>query len=247
MLLKDKTALITGASTGIGAATAILFAKNGAKVAVNYRSNRDEAQKILDIITKNGGEGILTNADVSIPNEVEHMFEVVKEKFGHLDILVNNAGVDRPKSFVKLTIKDWDDTLKINLYGMFLCSKAAIPMMSKGGRILNTASVRGLYHAGRKGNLVYTVSKSAVISFTKTLAKELAPDVKVNAVAPGPTNTNITKVWSQKTKINNIKKSLLKRLNEPEDIANAFLFLASDMASALTGEVIVVDGGYNLQ
>lgn len=247
MLLTDKRVLITGSSSGIGAATAILFAKEGARVAINCRSKSEEAEEVINVIQKMGGEAILVLGDIAVPSDVHQMFEKVMKDFGGLDILVNNAGVDRPNKFEEITIKDWDDTMKINLYGMFLCSQEAVKLMKSGGKILNTASVRGLPHCGRRGNLVYTVSKAAVISFTTTLAKELAPDIRVNAVAPGPTNTRISKVWSSKTKKHNVVKSLLKRLTEPEDIANAFLYLASDAGDALTGEVIVVDGGYNLQ
>jgi 3-oxoacyl-[acyl-carrier protein] reductase len=244
MLVKDKVILVTGGSSGIGKETALLLSKEGATVIINYYSNEKEAAEVLRSC-KN--KGVTLKADVSIPSEVSQMFEAIKEKYGKLDVLINNAGIDRPKPFFDLSLRDWDETLKTNLYGVFLCSQEAQKIMPKGARIINTASVRGLDHCGRKGNLVYTVSKAAVISLTKTLAKELAPNILVNAVAPGPTNTKISKLWSEKTKKANIKKSLLKRLMEPSDIANTFLFLCSDMASGITGEVIVADGGYNLQ
>jgi 3-oxoacyl-[acyl-carrier protein] reductase len=249
MLLEGKTALITGASSGLGAATAVLFAKEGARVAVNYHSNAEDAEEIERKIKQAGGKAVCVQGDVSVPCEVRAMFERVIGEFGGLDILVNNAGIDCPKKFAGLTLVDWDRTLKTNLYGVFLCSQEAAKVMleQKKGKILNTASVRGLTHCGRKGNIVYTVSKAAVISFTTTLAKELAPWVSVNAVAPGPANTRISKKWGPKTREGNVRRSLLKRLVEPEDVANAFLYLASEMGDALTGEILVVDGGYNLQ
>ena len=248
MSVSEKVVFITGSSSGIGAATAMLFAKEGARVIINARSKSEEADEVVSVITKTGGKAELMVGDVSIPSDVDDIFGRIEEKYQRLDVLINNAGIDRPKKFLELAIKDWDETLKINLYGVFLCSQAAAKIMLKNGsgKILNTASVRGLYHCGRKGNLVYTVSKSAVISFTTTLAKELAPVINVNAVAPGPSNTRISKVWSPRTKKHNIEHSLLKRLTEPSDIASAFLFLASDSGNGITGEVLVIDGGYNL-
>jgi len=248
MRLEGKIAVITGSSRGIGRATAIAFAREGAKVVVNCRSNTAEGEEVVNIIKNAGGQAILVTADVSVPQEIKSMFERTVGEFGGLDILVNNAGIDRPKDFLTLSVSDWDTTMRTNLYGPFLCSQEAAGIMLErdGGKILNTCSVRSLYHAGRQGNIAYTASKAALLSFTKTLAKELAPKIKVNGVAPGPANTDMSAVWDEKTRNKAIEESYLHRLVEPEDIANAFLFLASSEADAITGELLVVDGGYNL-
>lgn len=248
MRLLDKVAVITGSSRGIGRATAIAFAREGARVVVNCRTNVAEGEEVVKIITDAGGQAILVQADVSVPQEIKLMFDHTMEVFGKLDILVNNAGIDRPRAFSELTVADWDTTMRTNLYGPFLCSQEASRIMLEhgGGKILNTCSVRSLYHAGRQGNIAYSASKAALMSFTTTLAKELAPLIKVNGVAPGPANTDISTVWDQETRAKAIEESYLNRLVEPEDIANAFVFLASDEANAITGELLVVDGGYNL-
>lgn len=249
MRLKDKTAFITGSSSGMGAQTAILFAKNGCKVAINYRSNKEEGEAVLNEVKSVGGDGILVQGDISDPSDVNRMFEEIFSQFGKLDILINNAGIDKPKPFLEATIQDWDQTMRVNLYGAFLCSQAAAKHMleNKKGKILNTTSVRALYHAGRDGNIIYSASKAALYSFTKTLAKELAPYIQVNGIAPGPANTSMNEVWTEEVRNEAIELSYLKRLVEPEDIANTYLFLASDESNAMTGEIIVVDGGYNLQ
>jgi len=248
MRLKDKVALITGSSRGLGRATAIAFAREGASVVVNYRSKQEDAHEVVKNITDNGGRAIAIGADVSIPAEINQMFESALAEFGRLDVLVNNAGIDRPKAFSELSVSDWDTTMKVNLYGPFLCSQAAAKiMLNQGsGKILNTCSVRSLHYAGRQGNIAYSASKAALLSFTKTLAKELAPTIKVNGVAPGPANTDISSVWDEQTRAKAIEESYLNRLIEPEDIASAFVFLASDESNAITGELLVVDGGYSL-
>lgn len=248
MRLKGKVCLITGSSRGIGKATAVKFAANGASVVVNYRANENEANEVVLEIKRLGVKAIAVKADVSVPFEVKNMFKTALEEFGKIDVLVNNAGVDRPKPFLDLTLSDWEETFRVNLYGAFLCSQEAAKIMLErgGGKILNTVSVRGLSYCGRRGNIVYSASKAAMLSFTKTLAKELAPAIRVNGVSPGPSNTDISRVWDSETREAAINDSYLKRLVEPEDIANAFVFLASDESNAMTGEVIIVDGGYNL-
>ncbi len=248
MRLEGKIAVITGSSRGIGRATALTFAREGAKVVVNCRANVSEGEEVVSAIKNSGGQAILVQADVSVPQEIKAMFERTVGEFGGLDVLVNNAGIDRPKPFFELTVSDWDETMKTNLYGPFLCAQEAARIMLErgGGKILNTCSVRSLYHAGRQGNIAYSASKAALYNFTTTLAKELAPTIKVNGIAPGPANTDISAVWDEETRNKALEDSYLRRLVEPQDIANAFLFLASSEADAITGELLVVDGGYNL-
>ena len=172
------------------------------------------------------------------------MFKETIETYGTVDILVNNAGIHNPKKFFDVTKEDWEKVLSVNLIGMFLCSQRAAKIMMdhKSGRIINTASVRGLPHCGRVGNIDYSASKAGVINFTKSLAKKLAPNIQVNAIAPGPTDTEMNN-WTKE----DLKHTYIGRLLQPEEIAKVTLFLASEAPSSLTGEVIVVDGGYSLK
>lgn len=249
MRLKDKVALITGSSRGMGKATAILFAKEGAKIVVNYRENKEKAEEVVEQIKKNGGEAIAIQANVSRPDNVKRLFEEAVKKFKTIDILVNNAGIVKPKPFLEQTVNDWNETFKINVYGVFLCAQEAAKIMlrKKQGKIVNIASMRGLFEFGRPGIMDYNASKSAVISFTKNLAKELAPHINVNAVAPGFTGTEMSKSWDEQTRKSATEATYLKRLVEPEEIAYASLYLSSSESDAVTGEVLVVDAGFSLK
>ncbi len=249
MKLQGKVAVITGSSRGIGKATAMLFAKEGAKVVVNYRENSSAAEEVVKTIKNAGGEAVAIGADISVPEDVKRLFQEAKNNYGTVDILVNNAGAHNPKSFFELTIDDWESIFKTNVFGLFLCSQEAskIMMEQKGGRIVNVASVRGLFYCGRQGNIDYSASKSAVISITATLAKELAPYIRVTAVAPGPTDTDLSRAWDQETKACAVKDSYFNRMLQPEEVASTILFLASDDSSGITGEVVIVDGGYSLK
>jgi len=243
MKLKDKVAVITGSNKGMGKVTALLFAKEGAKVVINSRSEEKE-DSVRKLIEKDGGSAIFVTADISDPEGVRQLFKEVVDAYGTVDILVNNAGIHNPKDFFDLMAKDWVDMLRVNLIGTFLCSQEAAKIMldHKSGRIINIASVRGLPHCSRPGNMDYSASKAGVINFTKSLAKELAPNIQVNAIAPGPTDTPMNE-WTK----DDLKKTYLGRLLQPEEIAKTTLFLAGEAPSGLTGEIIVVDGGYNLQ
>ncbi len=243
MKLKDKVAIITGSTKGMGKATALMFAKEGAKVVINSRSPEKEDSVRKDI-EKDGGSAIFIQADISNPEDVNKLFKETVDTYGTVDILVNNAGVHHPKDFFDLTKEDWDKVLSVNLVGLFLCSQKAAKIMMdhKSGRIINTASVRGLPHCGRPGNIDYSASKAGVINFTKSLAKQLAPNIQVNAVAPGPTDTEMNN-WKKE----DLKHTYIGRLLQPEEIAKAIFFLATDAPVSLTGEVIVVDGGYSLK
>jgi len=194
MRLKDKTALITGGGRGIGATTAYLFAEEGARVGIV--DIRDEGLK--DVATearKRGFEFKTFIGDVSKKDQVERVLEEFIQAFGRIDVLVNNAGIAISRPFPEKTVEDWTKTLEVNLIGVFLCAQAAAKYMVKqqSGKIINISSIRGIDHCGREGIMDYCASKGAVINLTKTMAKELAPYINVNTVAPGHTNTEMTK------------------------------------------------------
>ncbi|MFH0836851.1 MAG: glucose 1-dehydrogenase [Candidatus Aenigmatarchaeota archaeon] len=242
MRFTDKIVLITGASRGIGAETAKMFANEGAVVIINYCSNKQAAESVLKYINNNG---MIIQADVSKLEDIDSMFDIITKKYGNLDILVNNAGVVFIKPFMELTKEDWERTYAVNMTGMFLCTQRALKLMKKGS-IVNISSIRGLADYGRPPIMDYSTSKAAVISFTKTLAKEVAPDIRVNCICPGMTNTDIAKKQSKEMLEKFINDIYLKRLIEPQEIADAVLFLASEQASAITGVVLSVDGGQSL-
>lgn len=248
MRLKQKTALITGGARGIGATTARLFAREGAAVGiVDLR-----AEGLLEVADKAKSEGheIETFAgDISQKDDVDRIVNEFVQKLGRIDILVNNAGVVVPRPFFEKTVADWEKTLSVNLIGLFLCCQAAAHhmLLQKSGKIVNISSIRGIDHCGREGVMDYSASKTAVIGLTKTMAKELAPYINVNTVAPGHTNTEMTAPLPPEIKQNMIEGSYLKRMAEPEDIAKAILFMASDDADFITGQVLLVDGGFSLK
>ncbi len=245
MRLKDKVALITGAGSGIGEATAMRFSEEGAKVVIND-VNLEGANKVAEKIKANGGEAIVIKADISKKDEVEAMVQKVIEQFGRLDILVNNAGINRDAFAKKMTEDDWDAVININLKGTFLCAQAAMKAMSKQnyGRIINTSSIGAL---GNLGQANYAASKCGVIGLTRTLALECARyNINVNCIAPGATITPMTSKMPKEIVDVITEKIPLKRWAEPKEIANMHLFLASDEASYITGQVIFVDGGISV-
>ena len=248
MRLKEKTALITGGARGIGATTALLFAAEGASVGiVDLREDglkevaAEAGQKGLEIKTFIG--------DITQKDQIEKVVDEFVQIIGRIDILVNNAGVVIPRPFLEKTAEDWESTLKVNLIGMFLCCQVAAKYMldQKSGKIVNISSIRGIDHCGREGVMDYSASKMAVIGLTKTMAKELAPHINVNTVAPGHTKTEMTAPLPDEIKQNMIEGSYLKRMAEPEDIAKAILFMASDDANFITGQILLVDGGFSLK
>ena len=247
--LDDRVAIVTGASRGIGKAIAIEFAREGADIVVNYNTSEKEAKEVARQIEKLGREALIVNADISKPEEVKDLVEKTYKHFKRIDILVNNAGVVHGKEFLKLEFKDWERTLHTNLIGTFLTCKEVAPYMlkQKSGKITNISSIRGLDYGGRGGIIDYCASKAAVISFTKTLAKELAPHINVNSVAPGFTETEMAKGWPPNLRKKAVDETCLKRTAQPEEIAKAVLFLASSDANYITGQVLCVDGGWSLK
>ena len=240
--LQDKVAIVTGASRGIGRATALALATEGAKVVINYARNSEAAEAVVAEITQAGGEAIAISADVSQAEAVDEMVKQTKAKFGRIDILVNNAGITRDTLMLRMKLEDWQAVINLNLTGVFLCCKAVSKLMLKqrSGRIINISSVAGVM--GNPGQANYSAAKAGVIGLTKTLAKEFASrGVTVNAVAPGFIETDMTE-GLQAEEI--LKAIPLNRYGKPEEIADMIRFLAADTASNyITGQVFNVDGG----
>jgi 3-oxoacyl-[acyl-carrier protein] reductase len=244
MRLQGKTALVTGGGRGIGQAIALRFAREGARVAIvgPHKQTLDAT-----VAKAPGIEPIV--GDVTQKAAVDAALAAFMRKFGRVDILVNNAGGTEPKPFFDKTAADWMRIWELNVVSAFLCAQAAAkPMLeAKRGTIINIASVRGLEHAGREPIMDYSAAKAGMVSFTMTLAKQLAPHITVNAVGPGHTKTDIWKKLPQEVRDKMLAGTALARFAEPEDIANAVLFFASDEASFITGQHLVVDGGFQLK
>ncbi len=245
MKLKGKVALITGSSRGIGKATSLLFAKEGAKVVVNYIKSEKDAKDVVAEIKKLGSEAIAVKCDVSDEEHVKKMIEKTVSTFGKIDILINNAGIVFDIPFIERTVEHWKRTLEVNLIGTFLCSKYAARHMKKqnGGKIVNIASTNAI-DSFNPDAIDYDASKAGVVILTRDLAKELAPTIQVNCVAPGWVDTDINKALPKEYVKQEAQKIYMKRFARPEEIAKAILFLASDDASFITGSTLKVDGGY---
>ena len=247
MKLKDKVVVITGSSSGIGEATALLFAKEGAKVVVNSKTNKKGGEAVADEIKKDGGDAIYVQADVSDPRQAKSLFDKAIDEYGTLDILINNAGGYEGQNFLTASKESWLRIFDNNLFSTVICSQfAAQIMLKKGtGKILNTASVYGLEHTGDPTGMAYSIAKAAVISLTKNLAKLWTPKILVNAVAPGYVEVQKVKTYSESSRRGMIEEMRLGRFITPQEIAEAFLYLAT--ADSVTGEVLVVDGGLTLK
>jgi len=243
-VLKDKVALVTGGSRGIGRATALALAEAGAHVAVNYQRSAEAAKEVSAAALKYGIHCREFGADVSREEEAVPMIEAIVKEFGHVDILVNNAGITRDKSFLKMTKSMWDEVLGVNLTGPFLITRLVLgPMVEKGwGRIVNLASIVG--QTGNFGQANYAVTKGGLIAFTMTLARELArKGVTVNAVAPGFIETDMTSGMTPEA-LQGVKNlTPMNRLGKAEEVAAAIVFLATPQASYITGQVLAVNGG----
>lgn len=247
MNFKGKVVLVTGSSRGIGRSIAVKFAKEGASVIINYKSNESEAKAITEIISSYADDCMCIQADVSKEKDVKRMIDTIIEKHGHIDILVNNAGIAIDNNFENRHVKDWQETLNTNLIGVFLTSKYAGKYMLENqyGKIINISSTNGI-DTIYPYSIDYDASKAGLINMTKNLAIEFAPFINVNAVAPGWVDTGMNDDLSKSYLKSEMEKTLLKRFAEPEEIANVVLFLASDMARYIDGETIRVDGGLKM-
>lgn len=242
--LEGKVAVVTGASRGIGRAIALKLADEGAKVVVNYSGSQAKAEEVVATIQENGGEAVAVQASVSKTEEVSALMDVAVKTFGSLDILVNNAGITRDNLLMRMKEDEWDDVLDTNLKGVFLCTKAVTRQMMKqrAGRIINISSIVGV--AGNAGQANYVAAKAGVIGLTKTTAKELASrNILVNAIAPGFIETEMTEQLPEDIKQGMLTQIPLAKLGQPEDIAKAVAFLASDDANYMTGQTLHIDGG----
>ncbi|AHN20885.1 3-oxoacyl-[acyl-carrier-protein] reductase [Lysinibacillus sphaericus] len=242
--LEGKVAVVTGASRGIGRAIALKLADEGAKVVVNYSGSQAKAEEVVATIQANGGEAIAVQASVSKTEEVTALMDAAVKTFGALDILVNNAGITRDNLLMRMKEEEWDDVLDTNLKGVFLCTKAVTRQMMKqrAGRIINISSIVGV--AGNAGQANYVAAKAGVIGLTKTTAKELASrNILVNAIAPGFIETEMTEQLPEDLKQGMLTQIPLAKLGQPEDIAKAVAFLASEDANYMTGQTLHIDGG----
>lgn len=246
-MLKNKVALVTGAGRGIGRAIAIALAKEGAEVIVNYNGSEERAKEVKQTIEENGGKASIYKCNVSDFEACEAMIKDVVKEYGHLDILVNNAGITKDGLIMKMKEEDFDSVLNVNLKGTFNTIRHSARQMLKqrSGKIINISSVSGIL--GNVGQANYAASKAGVVGLTKTMARELGSrGITVNAIAPGFVETEMTGVLSEEIRENACKQIILGRFGKPEDIANTAVFLASDKADYITGQVISVDGGMNV-
>ena len=246
-MLENKIALVTGAGRGIGRAIAIAFAEEGAEVVINYNGSEERAKEVKQTIEENGGKASIYKCNVSDFVACEAMIKDIVKEYGHLDILVNNAGITKDGLIMKMKEEDFDSVLNVNLKGTFNTIRHSARQMLKqrSGKIINISSVSGIL--GNVGQANYAASKAGVIGLTKTMARELGSrGITVNAIAPGFVDTEMTGVLSEEIRENACKQIILGRFGKPEDIANTAVFLASDKADYITGQVISVDGGMNV-
>ena len=242
--LSGKVALVTGAGRGIGRATALSLGAAGARVAVNYNASEAAAQEVVGAIASEGGEAMPIKADVSKSDEVDAMVSYLVKEWGRVDILVNNAGITRDNLMMRMSQEEWDSVIETNLRSAFFTTKAVLrPMLrNRWGRIICLSSIVGL--TGNLGQANYAAAKAGLIGFTKSIAREVASrNITANVIAPGYINTDITAVLPEELKDAMLKTVPAERVGEPEDIANAVLFLVSDLSSYITGQVLNVNGG----
>jgi len=247
MRLEGKVAIITGGTFGIGESTALLFAKEGAKVVIAAR-NAEKGESVVSQIKEQGGDAIFVKTDVANEQDVQNLVKETVDTFGKLDVLFANAGVGAGGDIHETTMEDWNRLISIDLTGVFLCSKFAIPAMIKngGGSIINCASILG--HVGHPSVSAYAAAKGGVVNMTRSAAVTYASKgIRVNAVCPGYIDTPMTSGLSEEMKKYLITKHPIGRLGTPEEIATAVLFLASDDSSFVTGANLLVDGGYTAQ
>ncbi len=247
MVLKGKVAIVTGASRGIGRATAIALARAGAAVIVNFSQNESAAEEARKNIEGFGGSAVTVRADVTNYSQCEAMVQSAIDHFNRIDILINNAGITRDNLLFRMKAEEWQEVINTNLTGVYNCCRAVLrPLLKQksGGRIINVASVAGIY--GNSGQANYAASKGGVIALTHTLAKELGSrNITVNAVAPGFIETEMTDVLGDQVKAQVLSRIALGRFGRPEDVAAVILFLASS-AGYVTSQVIAVDGSLSM-
>lgn len=239
-----KVALVTGASRGLGRAVALRLARDGVRVAVNYRSRDEEASQVVDEIVKNGGTALPWKTDITDAQQVRSMIKSIVQEWGRLDILVNNAGIVRDNLLLRMPDDAWDEVLNTNLRGAYLCTKYALrPMMDAGwGRIINIASLAGVI--GSAGQANYSAAKGGLIAFTRSVAREAGPKgITANAIAPGFIITDMTDNLPPEMREMVMGRIPLGRFGKPEDVAELAAFLAGEPAGYITAQVISVDGG----
>ncbi|HEY9857290.1 MAG TPA: 3-oxoacyl-ACP reductase family protein [Stenomitos sp.] len=243
MKLNGTTALVTGASHGIGRAIALAFAEAGANVAINYAHDAQPAREVVGAIEAMGRRALAVQADVADPEQVRRMVDTVERDLGPIDRLVNNAGIVMRAGLFEITPDMWDRVMDVNAKGVFLVSQAVAKgmMASNGGVIVNIASMRGV--EGAESSMHYAASKAAVINLTKCFARELAPKVRVNAIAPGYVATRIQAELTPEKRHAIEQATPLKRFGRPEDIARTAVYFASDDSAFVTGQTLLVDGG----
>lgn len=239
-----KVVLVTGGSRGIGKAVTGAFAQEGAAVAMAYYSRTQDAEAVAEALRRSGRRAVAVRADVAKATDVSALVQTVLQSWGRLDVLVNNAGIAVRTPPDELSLREWDEVIGVNLTGAFLCSQAAMPALrAAGGAIVNVASIRGLIGGS---SLPYASAKGGLIAFTKTLAATLAPTVRVNAVAPGYTDTAMLAHLTLEERTRIAARIPAGRFAEPAEISKAVLFLASTRASYITGQTLVVDGGLTM-
>ena len=242
--LEGKSAIVTGASRGIGKDIAIYLANEGAKVVVNYSGSKEKAEAVVEEIKARGGVAFAAQANIDQADDVQRLVKQTLEVFGSIDILVNNAGITRDNLIMRMKEQEWDDVLNTNLKGVFLCTKAVTRQMMKqrNGRIINITSIVGV--SGNAGQANYVAAKAGVIGLTKSSAKELASrNITVNSVAPGFITTDMTDALPEEVKSQMLSQIPLAKFGNPEDIAKAVAFLASEDANYITGQTLHVNGG----
>ena len=242
--MKDKVAVITGSGKGLGEAMALLFSREGAKIVV-FDIDEGAGRETVEQIREQGGEAIFVHGDVSNPDDAVRLIDAAVDAYGRADVLVNNAGIHVDKTVANTTEAEWDQILGVNLKGVFLCSKAAIPQMRRqgGGNIICISSISGLI--GQLNQAAYNASKHGIIGLVRCMAYDHAQEnIRANAICPGVMNTPLVASVPEEHIAPYRKANLLERFAEPIEVANAALFLASDESSHVTGSAMVVDGGY---
>lgn len=244
-MLNGKVAIITGGAGDIGREICMELAKEGASIAIHYNNSYEQAVALKEYIKSNFSYAEIFKADISDKQQVDKMIDNIYNKFGRIDYLINNAGIAQIKPFIEITEEDWDRMMNVNLKGLFNCTQSVLRYMlpQKQGSIINISSIWGI--SGASCEVHYSTSKGGIIAFTKALAKELGPSkIRVNCIAPGVIDTRMNNILNKEERDDLIEDIPLMSIGKPQDVANAVLFLLSDKANFITGQVITVDGGF---